>query len=58
MASVYRRGTKWAFVMDIGYDEEGKRKRKFISGFLTRREAEEAAAKAKLATELPQNNTP
>jgi integrase len=42
---VRKRGSKWAFVLDIGRDPEtGKRKQKWFSGFKTKREAERAMA--------------
>ena len=42
---VRKRGSKWAVVVDIGRDEEGKRRQKWHSGFRTKREADEALAK-------------
>jgi integrase len=37
---------RWAYVFDLGKDESGKRRQQTRSGFLTRREAEDALAKA------------
>lgn len=45
MACFYKRGRTWTFSMDIGKDEFGKRKKKAVGGFRTKKEAEEAAAK-------------
>ena len=44
MASFYRRGKTWSFSIDIGYDKDGKRKKKQVGGFRTKKEAEAAAA--------------
>lgn len=42
---VRKRGTKWAFVIDIGKDPvTGRRKQKWFSGYRTKREAEKAMA--------------
>lgn len=41
---VRKRGNKWCFVVDVGRDEEGKRIRKWHSGFDRRKEAEAALA--------------
>lgn len=41
---VRKRGSKWCIVVDIGKDENGKRKQKWISGFKTKKEAEAALA--------------
>ncbi|MBX6395630.1 MAG: Arm DNA-binding domain-containing protein [Alicyclobacillaceae bacterium] len=43
--SVFRRGKKWAFVVDLPRDETGKRRQKKVSGFATKKEAEAALAK-------------
>ena len=40
--SVIRRGKKWSVVIDVGRDENGKRIRRWHSGYGTKREAEEA----------------
>jgi len=43
---VRKRGSKWAFVVDIGRDPLiGKRKQKWFHGYRTKREAEKAMAK-------------
>lgn len=39
---VRKRGNKWNFVIDIGHDENGKRKQKWSSGFNTKKEAQAA----------------
>ncbi|SFU39267.1 site-specific integrase [Alicyclobacillus macrosporangiidus] len=39
-----KRGSKWCFVLDVGKDENGKRIRKWFSGYATKREAEKAMA--------------
>jgi len=41
---VRKRGRKWAIVLDIGTDVEGRRKQKWHSGFDRRRDAERALA--------------
>jgi len=41
---VRKRGNKWCFVIDVGRDEQGKRKQKWFSGFATKKEAERALA--------------
>lgn len=41
---VRKRGQKWAVVVDIGHDENGKRLRKWHSGFDRRRDAERELA--------------
>ena len=38
--SVRKRGATWYFVVDVGTDEDGKRKQKFRSGFPTKTAAE------------------
>ncbi|MDA8333631.1 MAG: site-specific integrase [Peptococcaceae bacterium] len=47
---IRNRGTKskpnWAYVVDTGYDAEGKRIRPWVSGFSTEEEAEDALARA------------
>jgi integrase len=40
--TVIKRGTRWSVIIDIGRDENGKRIRRWHSGYLTKREAEEA----------------
>ncbi|MDT8900038.1 tyrosine-type recombinase/integrase [Anaeroselena agilis] len=52
MASFYKRGKTWSFMIDVGLDKDGKRKQKGCGGFRTKKEAEEAAAQ--LTTELSQ----
>ena len=37
---VRKRGKKWCIVVDLGQNENGKRKQKWISGFKTKKEAE------------------
>lgn len=41
---VRKRGNKWCFVIDVGRDENGKRKQKWFSGYTTKKEAEKAMA--------------
>jgi integrase len=42
---VRKRGTKWAFIIDLGRDEvTGERQQKWFSGFNTKKEAERALA--------------
>lgn len=43
---VRKRGKRWAFVVDAGKDEEGKRRQKWHSGYGTRRDAERSLAEA------------
>lgn len=43
--SVTKKGARWYVVLDLGRDENGKRKRKWHGGFATKREAERAQAK-------------
>lgn len=43
--SVTKKGTRWYVVLDLGRDENGKRKRKWHGGFTTKREAERAQAR-------------
>ncbi|MCC5911411.1 MAG: site-specific integrase [Clostridiaceae bacterium] len=50
--TVTKKGTKWYIVVDVGFDERGKRKQKWFSGFKTKKEAE-----AKLVEILQQLNT-
>lgn len=38
--SIVKRGNKWSIVVDLGRDENGKRKQKWISGFEKKKEAE------------------
>ena len=40
--SVIKRGSSWCVVIDAGRDAEGRRVRKWHSGFATRKEAERA----------------
>lgn len=42
MGSIIKRGTKWAFVIEVGRDEEGKRKQKWFSGYRKRKDAYDA----------------
>jgi integrase len=45
MKGYYRkRGTKWSFTVDVGRDDQGKRKQKTMSGYKTKKEAEKACA--------------
>lgn len=37
---IRKRGDKWCFVVDLGYDEDNKRKQKWYSGFKTKKEAQ------------------
>jgi len=37
---IRKRGDKWCFVVDLGYDENNKRKQKWYSGFKTKKEAQ------------------
>jgi len=39
--TIIKRGKKWSVVIDVGRDENGKRIRRWHSGFATKREAEE-----------------
>ena len=39
---VRRRGQKWVVIVDVGYDENGKRKQRWHSGFETKRDASKA----------------
>jgi integrase len=39
---IRKRGSKWAVVVDVGYDESGKRLQKWHSGFARRKDAERA----------------
>ncbi len=41
---IRKRGSKWCFVLDLGRDEEGKRRQKWFSGYRTKKEAERAMA--------------
>lgn len=41
---IRKRGNKYAFVLDVGYDELGKRKQKWFSGYKSSKEAERAMA--------------
>lgn len=42
---IRKRGNKYAFVLDVGYDENGKRKQKWFSGYHSRPDAEKAMTK-------------
>ncbi|MGG4498447.1 tyrosine-type recombinase/integrase [Brevibacillus reuszeri] len=44
MAYFRKRNEKWSFTIDIGIDENGKRKQKTLSGFNTKKEAQVACA--------------
>jgi integrase len=44
VASFYKRGKTWSYSIDVGLDKDGKRKKKGVGGFRTKKEAEEAAA--------------
>jgi integrase len=39
---VRKRGAKWSIVLDVGTDENGRRRQRWHSGFTTKREAERA----------------
>jgi len=39
---VFRRGTTWSYVVDVGADSQARRKQKMTGGFATRRDAERA----------------
>ena len=39
---IRKRGSKWVLVVDVGYDENGRRKQRWHSGFATKREASNA----------------
>jgi integrase len=39
---IRKRGSKWAVVVDVGYDENGKRQQKWHSGFTRQKDAERA----------------
>ncbi|MBN4069985.1 Arm DNA-binding domain-containing protein, partial [bacterium AH-315-G05] len=39
-----KKGSKWYIVVDIGYNENGKRKQKWISGFTRKKDAEKQLA--------------
>lgn len=41
-----KRGSRWAFVIDDVKHEDGRRRQRWHSGFRTKREAEEALARA------------
>lgn len=41
---IRKRGSTYSIVVDIGRDENGKRKQKWYSGFKTKKEAEKALA--------------
>jgi hypothetical protein len=40
--TVIKRGSRWSVVIDLGRDVDGKRIRKWHSGYRTKREAEQA----------------
>jgi integrase len=42
MASFFRRGNKWYYSVDIGFDKDGKRKKQSRGGFNKKKEAEDA----------------
>jgi integrase len=42
---IRKRGNKYAIVVDIGYDEKGKRKQKWFSGYNSKKEAEKDLAR-------------
>lgn len=44
MACIFKRGKTWSYSVDIGRDNDGKRKKKGKGGFRTQKEAKEAAA--------------
>ncbi len=39
---IRKRGSKWAVVVDVGYDENGKRRQRWHSGFARQKDAERA----------------
>ena len=45
MARIYKKDGKWAFSFELGKDMYGKRKRVSRTGFLTKKEAQQAASK-------------
>lgn len=45
MARIYKKNGKWAFSFELGKDMYGKRKRVSRTGFLTKKEAQQAASK-------------
>ncbi|WP_258111605.1 site-specific integrase [Alicyclobacillus sp. SP_1] len=49
--SVVKRGSTWSIVFDIGRDEQGKRKQKWVGGFTTKKEAQAALAEQVTAVE-------
>jgi len=44
MAYFRKRGDKWSFTVDIGVDQDGKRRQKTVSGFDSKKDAEIACA--------------
>ena len=44
--SIFKRGRKWVFVLDIGRDEDGKRIRRWHSGFDRKKDAQAALNEA------------
>lgn len=44
--TVFQRGNKWTYAIDLGKDEKGERQRKFIGGFNSEKEARLALAEA------------
>ncbi|GMA50722.1 site-specific integrase [Alicyclobacillus contaminans] len=49
--SVVKRGSTWSIVFDVGRDERGKRKQKWIGGYKTKKEAQAALAEQVTAVE-------
>lgn len=49
MAYIHKRGTKWAYIVNIARDSKGKRKQITKSGFKTKKEAQLAANKVENA---------
>ncbi|WP_231378711.1 MULTISPECIES: Arm DNA-binding domain-containing protein [Virgibacillus] len=49
MAYIHKRGKKWAYIVNIAKDSEGKRKQVTKSGFKTKKEAQLAANKVENA---------
>jgi len=43
MASFYKRGKTWSFSIYVGFDADGKRRKKGVGGFRTKKDAQEAA---------------
>jgi integrase len=48
MATFYKRGKTWSYSMYVGFDADGKRKKKGKGGFRTKKDAENAASEVSL----------